>query len=712
MLKSNWLFAILRISLLVFLVAFSVKFVSAQNLASKDFYLVEDLDLEKVDLSERKKLDSILTLYHKAKGFPDTSRFYFLEQLIVGFESGNIEKLYRTHYLSETESITQGIKVDKTIKKRLFYARGNALLNYGIMYLYGGSQDTALYYFEQGLPFLKETDSISLTALACNVTSICYKNLGKLNEAVDKAMMALKLVEKSGDKSSLPVVYNNLAGLHQSLGNYELSLGFFDKVLKEIDSVENSANFGIVLVNRADLMMDHLSDTLGAIQYLERSRSILDTTYSSFIAIRHGMAVLYSLGRVRLWQGKISEAEKLFEDGLKLAQTNKQQVAESRLYTAIASTYFARKNYSSTINYASKGLEIAIANQMIPEQISAHQFLFQAYQALGQFKKSNDHLQKYFSLKEKQKNEEDKKALVQRNLQYEYDKKRKIDSLENTQKIELSEAKQQTANEKAARSRFQMVVSVIIAVLLLLFLWFAISRLRKINEQKAALDRAYERLEEAKKTEVAAMNLKAIRAQMNPHFIFNSLNSIQNLIIQQDADKSYDYVSEFATLVRMTLNHSEKELVPFYQEKEFLETYLGLEKLRFSTSFNYEIHSNIENENVEIPSLVIQPFIENALLHGLLHKRGDKSLKLTFDLDKQFVCTIEDNGIGRKRAQEIKERQGGSHQSFSTQAIKKRLKMLSENMEQEASFSYEDILVNGVVSGTRLKLILPFEVAL
>lgn len=210
------------------------------------------------------------------------------------------------------------------------------------------------------------------------------------------------------------------------------------------------------------------------------------------------------------------------------------------------------------------------------------------------------------------------------------------------------------------------------------------------------------------KKDLAQSNLKAIRSQMNPHFIFNSLNSIQDLVLKQDTDKSYDYIVLFADLVRSSLNYSEKEFISIGKEIEFQKIYLQLEKLRFGEDLQFEVNYS-GSWDVQIPSLVVQPFIENALLHGLLHKEGIKKIIITFEVNEQLICTITDNGIGRTKAKEIKDRQKGSHSSFSTNAIKKRMEILSNQYNMEARFDYEDITKEGKVNGTKVRIILPFK---
>lgn len=221
-------------------------------------------------------------------------------------------------------------------------------------------------------------------------------------------------------------------------------------------------------------------------------------------------------------------------------------------------------------------------------------------------------------------------------------------------------------------------------------------QIEKISQRKELLN------------EVNLSKLAAIQSQMNPHFIFNALNSIQDLVLKGDIDNSYSSISVFSDLIRRTLNYSDKDFIDFEQEIKLIELYLSLENLRFKSDLSYQINTN-GIDDIQIPPMLIQPFIENALVHGLMHKEGQKKLSISFELNKHLICLIEDNGIGRHRSREIKERQRGRHESFSVKAISKRFEILSKVYEGEYKFTYEDLFEEGKAIGTRVRLDIPFK---
>lgn len=215
--------------------------------------------------------------------------------------------------------------------------------------------------------------------------------------------------------------------------------------------------------------------------------------------------------------------------------------------------------------------------------------------------------------------------------------------------------------------------------------------------------------------QMAELEGKALRAQMNPHFIFNSLNAIQELIVTENYNASYQYLSKFSKLLRLVLNNSEKNFIPLSDEIEMNRLYLELESLRFKQSFHYTINTDehTDTETTMFPSLLLQPFIENAIWHGLMHKEGDKKLSISFSTDNDIMsCVIEDNGIGREKAAGIKAQKLGSHHfaSKGTELAQQRVQVLRQTGLTATSIETKDILdTDGSVKGTRVEIKIPLN---
>ncbi len=234
------------------------------------------------------------------------------------------------------------------------------------------------------------------------------------------------------------------------------------------------------------------------------------------------------------------------------------------------------------------------------------------------------------------------------------------------------------------------------------FIIFAIFRLRLKQLRK-------EQEREARtQIEISKNELKALRAQMNPHFLFNSLNSIQHFILNNNDDEAVFYLNSFARLMRMILNNSEKQAVTLNEEINALKIYIELEKMRFSNKFDYEIivEKNIDGDYEQIPTMLLQPYVENAILHGLTPSEKTGFLKIHFYLENNFIhAVIEDDGIGRRKSAEINKDSYKGHASMGMKITRDRLKLLSDT--QQTSFKEKIIDLKdseGNAMGTRVEI--------
>ncbi len=212
--------------------------------------------------------------------------------------------------------------------------------------------------------------------------------------------------------------------------------------------------------------------------------------------------------------------------------------------------------------------------------------------------------------------------------------------------------------------------------------------------------------------QVRSSQLTALKTQMNPHFIFNALNSIQEFIILNEKRLANEYLGKFARLMRTYLNHSNKDWIPLHEEVEALKMYLQLEELRFEdVEITLSLEPTVLHQDIQIPPLFIQPYVENAFKHGLLHKTKERKLNVLFSIttDNVLEVIIEDNGIGREKAEEIKKLQKKKNTSFSTSANQQRLELLNYNKTNTIRVEVIDLYKDGVASGTRVYMKIPAE---
>ncbi|MFN0202173.1 MAG: two-component regulator propeller domain-containing protein [Bacteroidia bacterium] len=210
------------------------------------------------------------------------------------------------------------------------------------------------------------------------------------------------------------------------------------------------------------------------------------------------------------------------------------------------------------------------------------------------------------------------------------------------------------------------------------------------------------------------VNLKALRSQMNPHFIFNSLNAIDKYILMSDEMTASSYLNKFARLMRLILNHSERNFVSLKEEILMLEYYLQLENLRMEQKFTYQIDlaEELTTENFAIPSMLLQPYVENAIRHGFLHKStaGNLKIRLTLTQEECIYCVIEDDGIGRSRSAELKQGTIEGHDSKAMKITQDRLAILNNSLKQPITLAITDLInEKGEASGTKVELWFPFQ---
>jgi sensor histidine kinase YesM len=203
---------------------------------------------------------------------------------------------------------------------------------------------------------------------------------------------------------------------------------------------------------------------------------------------------------------------------------------------------------------------------------------------------------------------------------------------------------------------------------------------------------------------------KALRLQMNPHFIFNSLNSIQSYILNNDVDLAVNYLGRFSQLMRLILANSRESVVPLADELEAIRHYLEIEKLRFEDKFTYTIivDPEIDDEFAGVPPMVIQPYIENAIIHGLVHKPlpGHITIRIK-EKNSRMLCIIEDNGIGRAKAAEIKRQSGLNTKSRGMMITKERLEILNRKTDDKFTIKVIDLKdKDGKPAGTRVELLI------
>ena len=200
----------------------------------------------------------------------------------------------------------------------------------------------------------------------------------------------------------------------------------------------------------------------------------------------------------------------------------------------------------------------------------------------------------------------------------------------------------------------------------------------------------------------------ALMSQMNPHFLFNALSSIQRYMTENDTKNANSYLAKFSRLVRMVLENSEQGLITMEEELKQIRSYIELERIRFQGRFDYqvEVADSVDLIEAKVPTMMIQPFIENAIWHGLTHKKEDGLLTVKVGSQgNRVLCEIIDNGVGRKKSQEINARIRKGHRSIGMKNVHERIQLINKLYKVDMEVRVEDLYENGKIpAGTSAKV--------
>ncbi len=250
------------------------------------------------------------------------------------------------------------------------------------------------------------------------------------------------------------------------------------------------------------------------------------------------------------------------------------------------------------------------------------------------------------------------------------------------------------------------ILFLLIIIALIVFLFYR--RIRRIRH-KHEIEKKMLEIEKQK----FELEQKALRLQMNPHFIFNSLNSIQSYILDNDAERAVLYLGKFSQLMRLILTNSSYKFISLNEELKSITYYLDLEKLRFENKFDYTISldKNLDVDFIDVPPMIIQPYIENAIIHGLLHKPNKGKIEISFRPEgKKLICSVIDDGVGRKRSMEIVRQSGIKRKSRGMMITQARLEILNRQSNDEFSVRVIDLQdESGNATGTKVELVIQYK---
>lgn len=372
------------------------------------------------------------------------------------------------------------------------------------------------------------------------------------------------------------------------------------------------------------------------------------------------------------------------------------ELSPQRQNYKIANAYVAQDKYEEAIPFLERSISEADAKEDLVVEKDARRKLSEIYRDIGEFDKAAEGYQRYVEVVDelyvKKEQELSQATRFSKEIAL---KQNRITSLESERAINESRYQLAFENqeliEKNNRVQKWIIGSLILIALLLLY--SAFSQKKNVNQQKYANN---------------LLALKSLRTQMNPHFIFNALNSVNSFIAINDERAANKYLSDFSQLMRSVLENSEEDFIPLSKEIELLELYVKLEHFRFKDKFDYQItvDERININDFVIPPMLLQPYVENAVWHGLRYKENKGNLDIDFkQVDAETVSiAITDDGIGRKKSKELKTENQKKQNSKGMGNIKKRISILNAMYKDKVDVTVENVFDNE--EGTRVRLIL------
>ena len=560
-----------------------------------------------------------------------------------------------------------------------------AFLMIGSGYNEKGEYTKAINYQQQALDIFEKIGDTAAIGKTYNNLGMNYHNLGQYKKAIEQYQNSYQIANTFNRKRDLYFSLNNIGIVYDEWGKYKPALEYFKNALIIAKDINNksytaisSQNIGVVYqeLGKNDSAMLFINDAL------EISKQIGDKK-GVFIS-------LINLGDIYVKFNNNKKAINSYENAIETCKgsENKNNIALASL--KLGEVFTHEKQYDKALHLLKEALKLAKEIEETKLIKDIYKALSDYYAKVNDYRKSLNYYVKYTNLKDTVYNRDSRREITEMQTLYELDKKEK--------EIEIQDLK-----IEQQQNRFYYIISAIGLLLILAILLF--------NRYK--LKQKHFRIELEKKN--IEIEQRLLRTQMNPHFIFNSLNSINSFITDNNSESAQSFLSKFARLMRYILENSRKTFVPVEDEVNTLNLNLELEQLRFDNKFDFEIKVNddIDTEYTFVPPMLIQPFVENAIIHGVANKSEKGKIKVELIAEGELMlCIIEDNGIGRDKAMELKKKSGkAKHRSLGMQVTKERLEILNENTTEKAYFEFVDLKdENGNPKGTRVILKIPYEV--
>jgi tetratricopeptide (TPR) repeat protein len=535
--------------------------------------------------------------------------------------------------------------------------------------------------FNLALSIAEERKDTAAMAWVHNATGIHYYNLRNVPSALFEFDKAIEYGQALNDRKLLAEawfgkalaynIFEEFKGMYFALQQY-LAYADFNTEQRRIADAYRL----VALYYRSIKQIQQAIDANQ--QSYDVAASISDSSQMG-AALNHMAWYYYEMGN-------LDKSLEIYKRNIKFYRNDGNNVL-ANVYGNIGNIYRDWERYPEAINNYNKSIELSKKNHDLYNLSWLYEDISKLHERTGDYRQAYENQLLASLYGDSLASETYQQALAGTRAQYEADKISK--------ELELLSVKLQ-------RNRLLVWVLIggfgLIASITILF----INRYRFRSRQRL----------EAMNHTISELNQTNLRQQMNPHFIFNTLNSIQYYVFQNDKIASNNYMTKFATLIRKTLENSRHTEISIKEELDALHLYLELEELRFKEKFDWTIRVDEEIDTLayKMPTMLIQPYVENAITHGLMNKENGKGfLYVELQLqDGQIICTVEDNGIGRAKALEIKQQKNTNHHSLGTNITESRLKLVNELYGKSMNVVYTDLLDDkGEPAGTKVEINFP-----
>lgn len=484
-----------------------------------------------------------------------------------------------------------------------------------------------------------------------------YSMQNNVRQSLSAYYDMLKIAEKTNNKGMISAAYSGITRLYYFMNENEKALKINLNNLKIAREINDPQMIAGLL---ADIGSNYMTfgDTAATIRYYKESGR-----YAEQIGPKYRLEIYNCIGEAYNLLHKYDSAAWFFRKSYRLAKDENFTRGKVATLSLMTSNELLRGNDPAAEKYGREGLRLADSIGFIEEVSSISRILVQCYKNQGKFKEALDVLELYNSTKDSVSNEKNRKIALQHEFDYEFEKK------ESQNKLLAQENEIQGL--QLSRDRYFLFGLGGLVLLILLFAWLL------MRQNRLSADRRNTQLEQ-----------KLLLSQMNPHFIFNSLQAIQGFILKRDEKQAVKYLSAFAAITRNVLENSRMEMISLLKETALLENYLLLQKLRYGKRFDYEIRisSDIDLETTAIAPMLLQPFVENAIEHGFRNIDDDGRIVISYFLkDDRLVVEIRDNGRGLKPATG-----NGKHHSLSFAITRERVALMNKKTSRKVAFVVAD----------------------